>query len=492
MNQPVTFELNWQKRGPLNPIWSFGANTCHAPLWLRDDLQNHISTCRDQLGFTRLRAHGTIGDGMGTVQEKGSFSFDKLLTGLTRLLDSGQTPFFEISHMPRALAAGDENVCHYRFGAAPPRDWEKWREFVDSMIAALVKKFGHKELRKWDFEVWNEPDIAFWAGTQEEYFRLYDITAAAIKKADPQFRVGGPATARCQWIEDFLKHLSKPSREYPFSEKEVPRCNFISTHAYPSDLEFLDAAEGEVTLQESGVMKKLFAETRETVNQYRNPEFPIICGEWNSSAGPLATNHDECNNAAFICKTLIELSDPFGPAGTRGICQGSLYWNLSDIYEECDFHYQPFHGGYGLMNVNNIAKSSFRGFEMLHKHSGSRIPISWSKEAPASLGGLATTDAGRTLITIWYSTEPNQENQPVDLKFKIPGNRIMGRSILPGEGSAYEKWLELDKPQFPTTTTLQALEKASRVKTFTLNENSEGETELTIAPGTVHQLEITS
>ena len=43
-------------------------------------------------------------------------------------------------------------------------------------------------------ELWNEPDISYWRGTPEEFYALYDVTAAAVKAALPDAAVGGPAT----------------------------------------------------------------------------------------------------------------------------------------------------------------------------------------------------------------------------------------------------------------------------------------------------------
>ena len=488
----TTLKLSPESIGSLNPIWHYGANTCHAPLWFRDDLLRHLEICRDQLGFTRVRAHGTVGDGMETVRPNGEFSFERVVSSLRRLLDAGYTPFLEISHMPGALAANDNTICRYRFRSSPPRDWGQWGALIEAMIQALIKAFGHQELRRWDFEVWNEPDISFWTGTQEEYFRLYDIAAAAIKKADGQFRVGGPATARCKWIKEFFQHLDKPSADYPLDERTASRCDFISTHAYPSDLEFLDSDQGEVTLQASGVMRQLFADARNIINQYRNPSFPMICGEWNSSAGPLVENHDHCNNAAFVCKTMAELSDPFGENGAAGICQGSLFWNLSDIYEECGFHYEPFHGGYGLLTVNDVPKSSFRAFELLRRHRGQRIATSLSPVSQTGLGSMATTENHQTLITLWHLAEPTDDNQPVSVSIPAPENaKASRRSILPGHGSAYEKWLEMGSPQYPNRAILETLHEASVCEESSLTADAEGCCfRLTVEPGTVHQVEI--
>jgi xylan 1,4-beta-xylosidase len=468
------------RRGPLNAIWRYGANTCHAPLWFRPDLQRHLRLCRDRLGFTRLRAHGPVGDGMSTVRDDGSFDFTKLGDGLEILLDIGLTPFLEISHMPRRLARGDENITHYHFGAAPPKDWGEWRRFCDEMMRSLVDRFGRDELATWDFEVWNEPDLAFWAGTRDEYFRLYAETARAVKEADASFRIGGPATARCKWVGEFL--------DYCEAEK-LPR-DFVATHAYPSDLEFLDAAEGEVSLQSSDVMRKLFADVRRQMRERDADDLPIICGEWNSSAGPLAANHDECNNAPYIAKTLGELSDPFDDEfGPRGIAQGSLYWNLSDIYEECRFHYQPFHGGYGLLTVNDVAKSGFRAFEMLARHGGERIAV--AGDLPAGVGVIATDEGDRLRLTAWHYQEPANDPQPTaTLRLaEGMGRTALLRSVLPGQGSGYEPWLDAGRPQYATGELLDALHAASEPATRAIR-SIDGRLSFDLPAGTLHQIEV--
>ena len=55
---------------------------------------------------------------------------------------------------------------------------------------------------------WNEPDIAYWHGTPEEYDRLYDLTAAAIRGVLPQAKIGRPeATGVSDHSEPFLRQF---------------------------------------------------------------------------------------------------------------------------------------------------------------------------------------------------------------------------------------------------------------------------------------------
>jgi xylan 1,4-beta-xylosidase len=45
----------------------------------------------------------------------------------------------------------------------------------------------------------------------------------AIKAVDAQLRVGGPATSKSAWVEEFLD----------FCEKKSVPADFVSTHHYP-------------------------------------------------------------------------------------------------------------------------------------------------------------------------------------------------------------------------------------------------------------------
>ena len=57
---------------------------------------------------------------------------------------------------------------------------------------------GENEIKKWLWEVWNEPDIGYWSGSFEEYCKLYDYAVDAVKRACPDCTVGGPHTPDLQ------------------------------------------------------------------------------------------------------------------------------------------------------------------------------------------------------------------------------------------------------------------------------------------------------
>ncbi|RMD74695.1 MAG: hypothetical protein D6820_16230 [Lentisphaerae bacterium] len=448
--KPLTVALSMNDHKNINRLWNMGANTCHGALWLRSDLQRHMRMAKRDLAFRYIRCHGLLNDDLGVVSPQGTFNFEKLHRAIQAVLDIGLKPFFEISSMPGFLASNDKSITRYTFRSAPPKDWQLWYRLIHELTQSLVHRFGEREIRTWYFEVWNEPDIAFWSGTREEYFRLYDLCAQAIKSVNPGFRVGGPATARTNWIKEFLEHVTTPSPDYTLT---APRCDFISTHAYPSDVEFLDAAHGDVCLQSSDLIRTLFRRVRELTDAYLGPETPVIIGEWNSSAGPLAANHDNCNNGAFVAKIMHDLQD---------LCQGSLYWNLSDIYEECGFHYTPFHGGYGLYTVNDLPKAAAHAFRMLNTLEGPSVTATYSETIPG-IGIIGCkTPRGSRLLAYYYEEPDKKDCQPEAVELIFPGWRIIRcESVEPGAGSAYETWLTLGSPDYINRDILQQLEMAA-------------------------------
>lgn len=477
MPETSTLTLACDRPGTaLNAIWSFGANTCHAPLWLRDDLLHHIELSRRELGFRHFRCHDWLGQNMVKPAAGGGWAFARLHQALDRVLALGCKPFFNLCSMPEGMSRDDQHLSTYRFRSSPPADWSRWYGLMRDLMASLAARYGLPELRAWHFEVWNEPDINYWTGTQAEYFKLYDLAARAVKECDPALKVGGPATARTAWIREFCQHVAAPSADFGLA---MPRCDFISTHVYPSDLAFLDRDQGEVKLQHSNVMGRLFAAARSAIDGILGKEMPLICGEWNSSAGPMAANHDTCNNGAFIVKTMLDLAP---------ICQGSLFWDLSDIYEETGWHYQPFHGGYGLITINDLPKAGWHAFRLLHEHAGEALAMRWDA-APAGVGALASREPGMLRVLLYHHSEPGSTPAAATVRLAgLPAGCALARleEVLPGAGSAYETWIELGRPTFATRELLERLEAASRPRRRSVDPADP----LRLAPGTFCQLSI--
>ncbi len=203
---------NVERSAPLRKPWKSAIATGYAPLLLRDDLQRHLAILQRDIGFRYCRFHGIFHDDMAVVARRkdGSLAFrwaqvDKVLDALQRL---GLRPRVELSTMPVALASGTETIDDWRWNVTPPRDYAEWGQLVGAFARHCLDRYGLEEIAQWYFEVWNEPNIDFWAGSQGDYWKLYDVSAAALKAVSPRLRVGGPVSARAAWISEMIAHCS--------------------------------------------------------------------------------------------------------------------------------------------------------------------------------------------------------------------------------------------------------------------------------------------
>ena len=217
---------------PFPHFWEQMFGSGRAILALRESSRRDLREVSDITGFHYVRFHAIFHDEVGVYDEDSrgepiyNFSYvDQIYDGL---LAQGVRPFVELSFMPNKLAA--QSVLHsfwYKPNISPPKDWGKWDGLITAFVFHLVARYGIDEVSEWYFEVWNEPNLDFWAGEpkQASYWELYDHTVRAIKAVNARLRVGGPATAQAAWVDDFIRHCV---------DSHVP-VDFVSTHIYGDD-----------------------------------------------------------------------------------------------------------------------------------------------------------------------------------------------------------------------------------------------------------------
>ena len=314
---------------------------------LRSDWQQQLKRAHDELGFRYVRFHGLLSD-IGTMIRDDNdlvYSFFNCDHIFDFLLSIGMKPFVELSFMPTALASGKRTVFSYEANVTPPKDYKQWVALIERLVSHLVDRYGEREVAQWFFEVWNEPNLKkFWSGSQRDYFKLYRHTVEAIKSVSPALQVGGPATAKSEWIEEFVD----------FCGRNDVACDFVSTHHYPNDgFESDEDVDLQLFQSQRGIMREVAANTR---SHSRNR--PVYYTEWNSSSVPWDALHDEPYAAAFVASTILE---------ANGLVDGYSFWTFSDLFEENYFPSKPFHGGFGLLTLHGIPKPSYRAFELFRE-----------------------------------------------------------------------------------------------------------------------------
>jgi xylan 1,4-beta-xylosidase len=442
----VEFRCDLAQRGTeLAHPWEHTIGSCHAPLALRADWQQQLRRCHSELGCRYVRFHGLLSDDMGTVIDHDGqllYSFFNADQIFDFLLSIGMRPFVELSFMPTALASGSRTVFHYQGNVTPPKDYKQWATLIRKLVAHWVERYGAREVGEWFFEVWNEPNLkAFWTGSRADYFKLYEVTAEAIKKVDASLKVGGPATAREEWIEEFLE----------FCESGKVALDFVTTHHYPTDALGHEGDDTETQLANSrrGLLREWAQNTRRRVGA-----LPLYYTEWNSSSNPRDPRHDEPYAAAFAAKTALE-------AG--GLVDGYSFWTFSDIFEENYFPSVPFHGGFGLLNLHGIAKPAYRAFELLYKVGTERLVVDGLHDTVNAWA--IRKGPGLTVILVNFAL-PRQSITTVRVHVYIANARAPQRASLEridrDHANPRQRWQEMGAPTYLDANMVQALHDSSR------------------------------
>jgi xylan 1,4-beta-xylosidase len=430
---------------PLPHFWEHTVGSDHAPIAFRADWQRQLQRCHNELGFQYVRFHGLLSDDMGTlVRDKNEllYSFFNADQVFDFLLSIGMKPFVELSFMPTALASGNKTVFNYKANVTPPRDYKQWATLIQKLVSHWVQRYGATEVREWFFEVWNEPNLkSFWTGTQRDYFKLYRYTADAIRKINTSFRVGGPATAKSEWIEDFVD----------FCERNKVPADFISTHQYPTD-GFESDEETEVQLFKSqrGIMREVAQDTRR-----RARGRPVYYTEWNSSSNSRDPLHDESYAAAFAVATIME---------AKGLVEGYSFWTFSDIFEESYFPSVPFHGGFGLLSLHGIPKPTYRAFELLHDIGTEQFLVDGLHETIDC--SVIRKDSTVTVLLTNHST-PGHSIETEHLEIRLnnapePSDLHIER-IDEEHANPKRVWQEMGQPEYLMEREVEQLEEASQV-----------------------------
>ena len=106
---------------------------------------------------------------------------------------------------------------------------------------------------------------------------------------------------------------------------------------------------------------------RENIAKSPLPNLELHITEWSASWTPTDPIHDTYHSAAFILDKLKNSGDG---------AQSMSYWVFTDILEEAGPRWTPFHGGFGLINYQDINKPAFYAFQFLNRLGGTELKCS--------------------------------------------------------------------------------------------------------------------
>jgi xylan 1,4-beta-xylosidase len=393
--------------GRFPKYWSrcFGAE--RGGFFLRKDVLDHHRLGVEAFGNEFVRFHGILHDDVGIAQRghdgKVRYQWFNLERIYDNILDLGMRPFVEFSFMPAPLASGDQTIFYWKGNVTLPKSFTEWEELIEAFVRRMRRRYGPSETRKWYWEVWNEPNLRKWffAGSMEDYFRLYDHAAVAVKRVDPRYRVGGPATACGEWIREMIEHCRKSNLARP-SAGSTP-LDFVSTHLYPGDPFFMENEKMDLKWKGEAFFRETIARNHRIVRSYPAMGLEMHMTEWNCSSNSRDPIHDGPNGAAFAVKAIQEVA---------GNVDTFSWWTLTDIFEEGGQPPAAFHGGFGLMTVDGLKKPSWRAFECM-ADMGTRL-LAKPVTVPGHAAGLIPTagDDGSARLLFWSFHLPGTPRPP--------------------------------------------------------------------------------
>jgi xylan 1,4-beta-xylosidase len=451
---------------PFPHFWEQMFGSGRAILSLRASYREDLRAVHAITEFKYVRFHAILDDEVGLYAQEANgnpvynFSYvDQIYDGL---LAQGVKPFIELSFMPNQLAAHPEfQSFSYEPDISPPRDWDRWDALMGRFVEHLISRYGIDEVATWYFEVWNEPNLDFWAGKpkQQTYFQLYDHTAVAIKKVSSRLRVGGPATAQAAWVGDFLEHCSK---------NNIP-ADFVSTHVYAND-SVADVFHTTEAIPRDQMVCRAVRKVHDEIAASSKPHLPLFWTEFNASY----KNEPAVTDAPFMGPWLAE---------TISACDGLVdmmsYWTFSDVFEEQGVVKTPFYGGYGLMAEDSIMKPAFHAFRLLHKLGDHRIVLN----ADSAL--LTSGPNGALVVALWNYDPPGEPRAPKRITLRLKNVKASHATIWRVDsehGDFHRAYAKMGEPTYPTRSEVRELRAAAQIQPPEHREFMNGRFTLDIPP----------
>ena len=503
---PVTIRVDLQKSvGAYKPIYSwFGYDEAnyttmpHGRELLRElhDLSplpvyiraHHLLTSGD--GVPELKWSST---NVFTRDASGKPVYDfKIVDGIfDAYKQAGVRPMVELGFMPKDLAADVPGVTTYQVhypgntvaGASnnPPKDYAEWGELVRRLAEHLVERYGRAETSTWYWEVWNEPDIAYWHGTQAEYFKLYDYSVAAVRKALPGAKVGGPASTgpgsekAMAFLDSFLKHCANDKSTA--DGKTIP-LDFISFHP-----------KGSPKLVDGHVRMGLDSELKAAGNGFRivaqYPQFrglPIILSEADPEGCAACSAKVNPANAyrngplyptytAAAMKALFELQDRY-KVNLLAMLSWSFEFEDKDSFE-----------GFRSLATNGVDKPVLNVFRMAGLMSGERVEVNSSggvaldEILKSGVRGTPDVDAFATkgdheaAVMLWNYHDDDVAAPATEVEVAIGGVPVGVKRVLlehyridETHSNAYTVWKAMGSPARPTQDQESKLKAAGQLE----------------------------
>ena len=510
--KPVSIEVDLTKeKGELKPIWSWFGYDEPNYTYMKDGkkLLTELSKLSKVPVYVRAHSMLVTGDGVAALKwgSTNAYTEDKdgkpiyNWTIVDKIFDTyierGMKPIAQIGFMPEALSShpqpyrhfwkpGDDYNDIYTGWAYPPKDYAKFAELVYQWVKHSVEKYGKKEVESWYWELWNEPNINYWKGTTEEYIKLYDYSAEAVKRALPTARIGGPEVTGPNWedsamfLRAFLDHVTK-GKNYVTGKTGSP-IDFLTFHAKGAP----KLVDGFVRM-DMGTQLRDMDKGFEIVATYPTlKKLPIIIGE-SDPEGCAACSEDLSpqnayrNGTMYSSYTAASFARKSDLAAAHGVnLVGAVTWAF-------EFEDQAWFRGFRDLATNGVDKPVLNVFRMFGMMQGNRVEVrqnlaydylkvrNESVRGEPDINAFASKNEKSAAVMVWNYHDDNKSapDSPVTVQIKgIAAQKVLIQHfrIDQQHSNSYETWKKMGSPKKPTAEQITTLEKSGQLQLLTSPE----------------------
>ncbi len=493
--------------GPLNPIWSYFGYDEPNYTYMKDGrkLLSELSELSPVPVYVRAHNLLTTGNGEAALKWGSTNAYTEDAAGnpvydwtiVDRIFDTyvdrGMRPLVELGFMPQALSVKPEPYRHtwgpdnaygsiFTGWAYPPTDYGKWAELVHQLALHSIDRYGKREVASWLWEVWNEPNIGYWQGTPEEYQKLYDYAADAVKRALPEATVGGPHSTgpgsekAAAFLRAFLEHVVR-GKNYATGEIGSP-LDYIGFHAKGRP----KVVDGHVEMGSQFQLTDIDSGFEIVASFPELKDLPIIIGESDPEGCAACSvrfnpQNDYRNGTLYSSYTAAVFARKYDLAKRRGVnLRGAVTWAF-------EFEGQRYFDGFRDLATNGVDKPVLNVFRMFGMMGGERIRSASSGAAPLEtmletgvkgapdVNALASRGDHSITVMVWNYHDDDVPAPAAQIQLTVDGAEA-GRVLLEhyridgDHSNSYAAWRRMGSPQSPTEEQRRELERSGQLQTL--------------------------
>ena len=436
--------------------------------------------------MTHIRMSSGTGRGGGSRDSQPSSDFARTDAAFDMLKEYNVRPVICLRGGPGGIEYSTTMSSSFGRVTGPPKkdeDYEHLYQAQKTFFQHLLSRYGKEFFDSIRFEYMNEPNASdrFFAGTVQDYCRMYDWVAKALKETSPTGKIGGPAVSGDgqDFTRSFLIHC-REGNNAATGGQGAP-LDFISFHVYGWRSRLCPAGSVQAINTLVGFWKLIHDE--------RMGGREVCVTEWGvehtgDATGPYYWFRKTQYAPVWMAKFVKNIDDA-----------KAIYADLQPRMDALDLcligltERPPFVGTRSIFIDKWVPKPYYNGYVLLNELGGERLKV--AGDGGGRVECLATRrNDGSLAVLVFHFVEYAKESPPdQDVTVELAGLPLEGKKISQMRvdnrtSNSYTAWVAMGSPSEITDEAAEKLTAAAEVKKTDLPV-SEGVVRLTMPVNSV-------